>query len=55
VSHRLSLARSADRVIIIAAGQIVEDGAPDALLRDPASHFSAMVQADSAVGMGVLE
>ncbi|MBA3470316.1 MAG: ABC transporter ATP-binding protein [Herpetosiphonaceae bacterium] len=55
VSHRLSLARSADRVIIIAAGQIVEDGAPDALLRDPASRFSAMVQADSAVGMGVLE
>ena len=48
VSHRLSLARSADRVLVVAAGQIVEQGAPDALLANPESRFSAMVRADNA-------
>jgi ABC-type multidrug transport system fused ATPase/permease subunit len=48
VSHRLSLARSADRVVVIADGQIVENGPPDALLATPGSHFAAMVRADSA-------
>ena len=47
VSHRLSLARSADRVVIVADGQIVENGTPDELLADADSHFSAMVRADT--------
>lgn len=48
VSHRLSLARSADRVLVIANGRIVEDDRPDKLLERPESHFAAMVRADSA-------
>jgi ABC-type multidrug transport system fused ATPase/permease subunit len=48
VSHRLSLARSADIVVIVAEGRIVEQGNPDALLAQPNSRFGAMVRADSA-------
>ncbi|THF71573.1 ABC transporter ATP-binding protein [Deinococcus sp. Arct2-2] len=33
VTHRLSLARSVDRVIVLESGQIVEEGAPDVLRR----------------------
>jgi ATP-binding cassette subfamily B protein len=51
VSHRLSLARTADRVIVIAGGRIAEQGPPDQLLADPDSHFAAMVRADSAFAL----
>ncbi|HEU4321603.1 MAG TPA: ABC transporter ATP-binding protein [Roseiflexaceae bacterium] len=47
VSHRLSLARAADRVLIVADGRIVEQGRPAALLADASSRFAAMVRADS--------
>lgn len=47
VSHRLSLARSADRVVIVADGRIVEQGQPQMLLAQPTSRFAAMVRADS--------
>jgi ABC-type multidrug transport system fused ATPase/permease subunit len=47
VSHRLSLARSADRVLVVGDGRVVEQGHPDALLADPGSRFAAMVRADS--------
>jgi ABC-type multidrug transport system fused ATPase/permease subunit len=49
VSHRLSLARAADRVVVLADGRIVEDGPPGELLAQPGSHFAAMVRADSAL------
>jgi ABC-type multidrug transport system fused ATPase/permease subunit len=55
VSHRLSLARSADRVVVVADGQIVENGPPGALLAQPGSHFAAMVRADSAFTLAQLE
>lgn len=48
VSHRLSLARTSDRVIVIVGGQVVEDGPPDLLLARPEGYFAAMVRADSA-------
>ncbi|MFO7168989.1 MAG: ABC transporter ATP-binding protein [Chloroflexota bacterium] len=48
VSHRLSLARSADRVVVVAGGRIVEEGPPEELLARPGGHFAAMVRADSA-------
>jgi ATP-binding cassette subfamily B protein len=47
VSHRLSLARSADRVLIMSEGRIVEDGAPADLLARPDSHFATLVRADA--------
>jgi ABC-type multidrug transport system fused ATPase/permease subunit len=51
VSHRLSLARSSDRVMVIAGGVVVEDGPPDLLLAQPDGFFAAMVRADSAFTM----
>jgi len=51
VSHRLSLARTADRVVVIAGGRIAEQGTPDELLADPDSHFTAMLRADSAFAL----
>ena len=51
VSHRLSLARTADRVVVIADGRVVENGAPAELLARPESHFAAMVRADSAFAL----
>jgi ABC-type multidrug transport system fused ATPase/permease subunit len=47
VSHRLSLARSASRVVIIADGRIAEEGPPDELLAQEGSRFAAMVRADN--------
>lgn len=49
VSHRLSLARSADRVVIINDGQIAEEGPPDELLARPDGRFAAMVRAEGIV------
>ena len=33
VTHRLSLARSADRIVVLEGGQVVEEGPPAALRR----------------------
>ena len=55
VSHRLSLARSADRVVAVADGRIAEQGPPDVLLARPDSHFSAMVRADSAFALAHMQ
>lgn len=55
VSHRLSLARSADRVVVVADGRIIEQGAPDDLLSDSETHFSRMVRADSIFTIEVVE
>ncbi|UQN09611.1 ABC transporter ATP-binding protein [Deinococcus sp. QL22] len=50
VTHRLSLARSVDRVIVLEGGQIVEEGAPDVLRRQEGRYAelerAALVGAD---------
>lgn len=51
VSHRLSLARAADRVVVVAGGRIAEQGRPDELLALRDGHFAAMVRADSAFAL----
>jgi len=54
VSHRLSLARSADRVVVVVDGRIAESGRPAELLARPTSHFAAMVRADSAFATSLM-
>ncbi|HEX8298052.1 MAG TPA: ATP-binding cassette domain-containing protein, partial [Rubricoccaceae bacterium] len=41
-THRLSLARTADRVLVLVDGRIAEDGAPAELLARPNGLFAAM-------------
>jgi len=35
IAHRLSTLRSFDRLVVLQAGRVVQDGAPDALMRRP--------------------
>jgi ABC-type multidrug transport system fused ATPase/permease subunit len=46
VTHRLSLARSADRVVVLEGGVIVEDG-PPALLRARNGRYAALERAQT--------
>lgn len=45
ITHRLSIARRADHVIVVDGGRIVEDGAPSELL-ERAGAFAALVHAE---------
>jgi len=45
ITHRLAVARRASRVLVMAGGRIVEDGAPDVLLAQ-ASAFARLFAAE---------
>ncbi len=47
IAHRLSTVSKADRVLVLMHGAIVEDGRPEDLLNDSASHFFTMHHAAS--------
>jgi len=47
VAHRLSTARAADRVIVLEAGQIIEEGSPEDLLRR-GGRFAALIEMEAA-------
>jgi ATP-binding cassette subfamily B multidrug efflux pump len=47
VAHRLSTAREADRVVVLEDGQIVEQGAPEELIRR-GGKFAALVELEAA-------
>ncbi|OKJ93449.1 ABC transporter [Streptomyces sp. CB03234] len=44
IAHRLSTVMDADRVIVMSAGRIVEQGPPSALLSDPRGHLYELVR-----------
>jgi subfamily B ATP-binding cassette protein MsbA len=44
VAHRLSTIRNADKVVVIDGGRIVEEGAPDDLLKRPGGRFRQMYE-----------
>ena len=44
IAHRLSTVLSADRVLVLEHGRIVEDGPPDELI-DAGGHFAGLHQA----------
>ncbi|WP_221091009.1 ABC transporter ATP-binding protein [Deinococcus aquaedulcis] len=50
VTHRLSLARTADRVVVVRGGTIVEDGAPDVLRRQGGAYAALERAMGEAVG-----
>ncbi len=45
IAHRLSTVEIADRVLVLQAGKIVEDGAPDRLLAEHRGHYAALYDA----------
>jgi len=47
VAHRLSTAREADRVVVLEGGRVVEQGAPEELIRQ-GGRFAAMVELEAA-------
>ena len=47
VAHRLATARAADRVIVLDAGRVVEEGPPDELIRQ-GGRFAALVELEAA-------
>ena len=44
IAHRLSTVRDADRVLVIDAGRVVQDGRHDALVRDAEGLYARLVQ-----------
>lgn len=52
VSHDIAETRDFERVLVIEDGRLVEDGAPEQLLRDAGSRYSALVAGDRAMRSG---
>ncbi len=49
ITHDVSETQTFERVIVIEQGQIVEDGAPLALVKRPGSRYGAMLEAEAAL------
>jgi ABC-type multidrug transport system fused ATPase/permease subunit len=47
VSHRLGMARLADRIVVLEHGRIIEEGTHDDLVADPTSEYAAMWEAQA--------
>ncbi len=55
ISHDVAEALTFDRVLVIADGEIKEDGNPENLARDPASRYAALLKSDREVREGLWE
>ena len=53
ITHDISATRSFERVLVIDAGKIIEDGSPDELLRQTDSRYRDLLQAEESVRRGV--
>jgi ATP-binding cassette subfamily B protein len=53
ITHDVGETQHFDRVLVVADGQIVEEGAPAALAANPASHYYRLLQAEEAVRTGM--
>jgi ATP-binding cassette subfamily B protein len=53
ITHDISATRSFERVIVIEAGKIIEDGAPAELLRQADSRYRDLLHAEESVRRGV--
>ena len=46
IAHRFSTVQTADRIVVLDSGRIVESGSFEELFRQPASRFRAMMDAE---------
>jgi ATP-binding cassette subfamily B protein len=53
ITHDVGETRDFDRVLVIDAGRVVEDGCPAELAADPASRYRALLDAETAVRRGL--
>lgn len=53
ITHDIAATRSFERVLVVDAGKIVEDGAPSELLRQAGSRYRDLLQAEEAVRRGL--
>jgi len=53
ITHDISATRSFERVLVIDAGKIIEDGSPDELLRQADSRYRDLLTAEESVRRGV--
>jgi ATP-binding cassette subfamily B protein len=53
ITHDVAETRGFERVIVVDAGRIVEDGAPAQLEADPTSHYRALLDAEQTVRTGL--
>ena len=51
IAHRLRSIAQCDRVLVMDQGRLVEEGPPATLLRNPASRFAKMAEAQGGLGM----
>ncbi|HYB70062.1 MAG TPA: ABC transporter ATP-binding protein [Candidatus Bathyarchaeia archaeon] len=55
VAHRLSTLRDFDRIVVLRAGRIVQDGPPDELLRGPGAYRELVQREMGRLGLHVVE
>ena len=53
ITHDIAATRSFERVLVVDAGKIIEDGTPAELLRQPVSRYRNLLQAEEAVRRGL--
>jgi ATP-binding cassette subfamily B protein len=53
ITHDVGETLAFDRVLVIAEGHIVEDGAPSDLVAQPGSRYGALLEAEEAVRQGL--
>ncbi|HYV10772.1 MAG TPA: ATP-binding cassette domain-containing protein [Pyrinomonadaceae bacterium] len=53
ITHDISATRSFERVLVVDAGKIIEDGSPDELLRQADSRYKDLLHAEESVRRGV--
>ena len=50
VAHRLSTIRKADQIVVLKAGQVMELGNHEALVKNPDGYYAALVRAQASEG-----